>query len=62
MFVDLKKKTLAISKLWLCLGTGTGSDSEGLDQLEKMRAELMSKLEDDFKLSPEEEETDSEDG
>ena len=33
----------------------TGSDSEGLDQLEKMRAELMAKLEGDFKLSPEEE-------
>jgi len=41
-------------------GTATGSDSDGLDQLEKMRAELMSKLEDDFKLSPEED-TDSED-
>ena len=45
----------------ISLGTATGSDSDGLDQLEKMRAELMSKLEDDFKLSPEED-TDSEDG
>ena len=43
-----------------CLFFCTGSESESdLEQLEKMKAELMARLEGDFKLSPEEEESDS---
>ena len=38
---------------------GSGSD-EDLQQLMKMKAELMAQLEGDFKLSPEEEESDEE--
>jgi hypothetical protein len=39
---------------------GNNSDSE-MEQLVKMRAELMAKLEGDFKLSPEEEDSSSSD-
>ena len=41
-------------------GGGNNSDSD-LEQLVKIRAELMAKLEGDFKLSPEEEDSSSSD-
>ena len=57
-FISHQFYFLCVVSVTKVLIAGTGSDSD-LDQLERLKAELMAKLEGDFKLSPEED-TDSE--